>query len=242
MDMNFARMKLKGGMEVRALIVEDDASMLGTIRDIFENEAFFADTAETGDDGYCLAGQSIYDLIILDVMLPGLSGIEVVRKLRADSVNTPVILLTAKDAVEDRVAGLDAGADDYLTKPFAVSELLARVRAVLRRRGTTEPEGDLVCGPVRLMPSARSAFVGESPLQLTLKEYEMLEYFLCNKDRILTREQIFDRVWGFDSESGINAVDVYVHHLRKKLAALGADTVLRTVRGVGYSMKGDPDV
>lgn len=227
---------------MRVLVVEDDASLLKIIGEIFENEAFLPDTAKTGDEGYARASQSIYDLIILDIMLPGMSGIEVVQKLRADSVQTPIILLTAKDAVEDRVAGLDAGADDYVTKPFAVSELLARARAVLRRRGTTEMEGDLACGPVRLVPAARTAFVGESPLNLTVKEYEMLEYFLCNKERILTREQIFDRVWGFDSDSGITAVDVYVHHLRKKLAALGADTVLRTVRGVGYLFKGEPDV
>lgn len=242
MVMNFGRTLREGGMNVRVLVVEDDASLLRIICDIFENESFLTDAAETGDEGYCRASQSIYDLIILDVMLPGMSGIEVVKKLRADSVNTPIILVTAKDAVEDRVAGLDAGADDYVTKPFAVSELLARSRAVLRRRGTTEPEGDLSCGPVRLVPSARTAFVSDSPLSLTVKEYEMLEYFLCNKDRILTREQIFDRVWGFDSESGITAVDVYVHHLRKKLAALGAETALRTVRGIGYMFKGEPDV
>ncbi|WP_331436830.1 response regulator transcription factor [Gordoniibacillus kamchatkensis] len=157
-------------------------------------------------------------------------------------MSIPVILLTAKDAVDDRVAGLDAGADDYVTKPFAVSELLARSRAVLRRRGTLGQEGDLTCGPIRLSRTVRDAFCGETPLNLTGKEYELLEFFLCHKDQILTREQIFDRVWGFDSGAAITAVDVYVHHLRKKLAAGGADALLRTVRGIGYLLKGEANV
>ncbi|MDB5083195.1 MAG: DNA-binding response regulator [Bacilli bacterium] len=227
---------------MRVLVVEDDTSLLKVIRDIFEGEAFLTDAAETGDEGYYLAGQAIHDLIVLDVMLPGMSGVEIVKKLRAQSVLIPIILLTAKDAVEDRVAGLDAGADDYITKPFAVSELLARSRAVLRRRGTIGQEGDLTCGPIRLAPAARDAFSGETPLNLTTTEYELLEFFLCNKNQILTREQIFDRVWGFDSGSATTAVDVYVHHLRKKLTANGAGTFLRTVRGIGYILKGEPNV
>ncbi|UQZ81005.1 Response regulator MprA [Paenibacillus konkukensis] len=219
---------------MRVLIVEDDVSLLAVIRDIFEGESFLTDTAESGDEGYYLAQQVIHDLIVLDVMLPGMSGIEIVRRLRSQGMLVPIILLTAKDAVEDRVSGLDAGADDYLTKPFAVSELMARTRAVLRRRGTIGQEGDLICGPIRLVPGLRDAFNGEIPLHLTATEYALLEFFLCNKDRILTREQIFDRVWGFDSGAATSAIDVYVHHLRKKLAAHGADSLLRTVRGVGY--------
>ncbi|MCS7461505.1 response regulator transcription factor [Paenibacillus doosanensis] len=217
---------------MRVLIVEDDVSLLAVIRDIFEGESFLTDTAESGDEGYYLAQQVIHDLIVLDVMLPGMSGIEIVRRLRSQGMPVPIILLTAKDAVEDRVSGLDAGADDYLTKPFAVSELMARTRAVLRRR--IGQEGDLICGPIRLVPGLRDAFNGEIPLHLTATEYALLEFFLCNKDRILTREQIFDRVWGFDSGAATSAIDVYVHHLRKKLAAHGADSLLRTVRGVGY--------
>jgi two-component system response regulator CiaR len=227
---------------MRVLVVEDDTSLLKVIRDIFEGEAFLTDIAETGDEGYYWAQQAIHDLIVLDVMLPGMSGVEIVKKLRAQAVLIPIILLTAKDTVEDRVAGLDAGADDYVTKPFAVSELLARSRAVLRRRGTIGQEGDLICGPIRLVPAARDAFNGETPLNLTATEYELLEFFLCNKEQILTREQIFDRVWGFDSASAITAVDVYVHHLRKKLTAHGAGTFLRTVRGIGYLLKGEPNV
>jgi two-component system response regulator CiaR len=224
---------------MRVLVVEDDTSLLQVINDIFMSESFLTDVAETGDEGYYLAQQGVHDLIVLDVMLPGMSGVEIVKKLRSQSMLVPIILLTAKDSVEDRVAGLDAGADDYVTKPFAISELLARSRAVLRRRGTIGQEGDLTCGPIRLAPVTRDAFNGETPLNLTATEYELLEYFLCNKDQILTREQIFDRVWGFDSDSATSAIDVYVHHLRKKLAANGAGTVLRTVRGIGYLLKGD---
>lgn len=227
---------------MRVLVVEDDAPLLRVIRDIFEGESFITDAAETGDEGYYLAQQAIYDLIVLDVMLPGMSGVEIVAQLRSQHMSVPIILLTAKDAVEDRVAGLDAGADDYITKPFAVSELLARSRAVLRRKGTIGREGELICGPIRLVPSKKDAYNGETPLSLTATEYELLEFFLCNKDRILTREQIFDRVWGFDSGAATTAIDVYVHHLRKKLAAHGAGHLLRTVRGVGYMVKEESHV
>lgn len=227
---------------MRVLVVEDDADLLKIVRDVFEDEGFATDGVGTGDEGYYLAEPSVHDLIVLDVMLPGMSGIEIVKRLRARSVHVPIILLTARDAVEDRVEGLDAGADDYVAKPFAVAELLARARSVLRRRGNIGLEGDLECGSVRLSPSTRSALVRETPLQLTIKEYELLEYFLCNVGRILTREQIFDRVWGFDSSSGLTAVDVYVHHLRKKLAAMGAGTMLRTIRGIGYLFSGEPNV
>ncbi|WP_028988070.1 response regulator transcription factor [Thermicanus aegyptius] len=227
---------------MRVLVVEDDASLLKVIRDIFEGEAFQTDTAESGDEGYYLAEQAIHDLILLDVMLPEMNGVEIVKKLRAQSVWTPIILLTAKDAVTDRVAGLDAGADDYVTKPFAVSELLARVRAVLRRRGAIGQEGDLTCGPIRLVRATREAFSGETPLHLTKTEFELLEFFMCHKDQILTREQIFYRVWGGDSSSALTAIDVYVHHLRKKLVAHGAGDFLRTVRGVGYLFRGEADV
>ncbi|MNH83204.1 Response regulator ArlR [compost metagenome] len=225
---------------MRILVVEDDISLLKVIRDIFESEDFITDGADTGEEGLYLAEQGIHDLIVLDVMLPGISGIEIVKKLRAQSILIPIILVTAKDAVEDRVAGLDFGADDYITKPFAVSELLARSRAVLRRRGTIGHERYLTYGPIRLVPAARDAVNGDNPLNLTATEYALLEFFLCNKDQILTREQIFDRVWGFNSGSATSAVDVYIHHLRKKLVPQGIDSCLRTVRGVGYMLTGEP--
>ncbi|WNQ14174.1 response regulator transcription factor [Paenibacillus aurantius] len=227
---------------MRVLVVEDDPSLLRVIRDLLESEGFLTDTASTGDDGYYLAEPAIHDLLMLDVMLPGMSGVEIVKQLRERGVRVPIILLTAKDSVEDRVAGLDAGADDYVTKPFAVAELMARIRAVLRGRGALGPQGELTGGPIRLVPAARDAFQGETPLHLTATEYNLLEFFLCHKDQILTREQIFDRVWGLESGAATSAVDVYVHHLRKKLSAHDAGSLLQTVRGVGYRFRGDSHV
>lgn len=229
-------------MDMRVLVVEDDTSLLKVIRDIFESENFTTDGADHGEEGYFLAQQGVYDLLILDVMLPGMSGVEIVKKLRNQALLVPIILLTAKDAPQDLVSGLDAGADDYITKPFVVSELLARTRAVLRRRGSLGHEGDLACGSIRLVPAARDAFHEDTPLHLTTTEYKLLEYFLCNKDQILTREQIFNRVWGFDSDSAISAIDVYIHLLRKKLSAHGEPSFLQTVRGIGYMCKGDAHV
>ncbi|TVY02048.1 response regulator transcription factor [Cohnella terricola] len=223
---------------MRILVIEDDLALLGIIRDLFESENFITDGATTGDDGLFLAEQAIYDLIVLDIMLPGVDGIEIVRRLRAQSNDVPIILLTARGSLDDRVNGLDAGADDYVPKPFALAELLARARAVLRRKGMMSTEGDISCGPVRLVPTARDAYIGDKPLKLTLKEYELLEFLLCNQDRILTREQIFDRIWGFDSEAAMSAVDVYVHLLRKKLSAHAVDNLIQTVRGTGYMIKG----
>lgn len=229
-------------MNVRVLVVEDDLSLLKVIGNVFESESYQADLADSGDDGFFQAEQAIYDLIVLDVMLPGMNGIDIVKSLRAKSIQTPIILLTAKDSVEDRVKGLDAGADDYVTKPFAVTELLARTRAVLRRRGNVGPDGEIVCGKLRLAPSTREVYTEEGPLKVTAKEYELLEFLMCNQDQILTRDQIFDRIWGFDSGSASSAVDVYVHLLRKKLAAFGVGQYLHTIRGVGYLFSGEDHV
>jgi DNA-binding response OmpR family regulator len=227
---------------VKILIVEDDASLLQVISEWFRSEGFETDTAASGDDGFFLAETGIYDLIILDLMLPGMDGLEVLRQLRRKGVSAPVILLTARDSVRDRVAGLDAGADDYVTKPFAASELLARARAVLRRNGTVDAGGEMIYGVIRLQPGSREAYAGEQLLKLTGKEYELLEFFLGNKEQIVTREQIFDRIWGFNSGSASSAVDVYVHHLRKKLSQADCGHYLQTVRGIGYIFKGEDNV
>jgi two-component system response regulator CiaR len=227
---------------MRVLVVEDDPSLLKVIGEVFEGEDFQVDRADNGDDGYFLAEQAIYDLLVLDIMLPGMNGLELTRQLRKKGIKTPIILLTAKDSVEDRVNGLDAGADDYVTKPFAIAELLARTRAVLRRRGTIGIEGELVCGRIQLISAQRDALVDQQPMKLTMKEFELLEFMLSNQKQILTRDQIFDRIWGYNSESASSAVDVYVHHLRKKLTACGCGSYLQTIRGVGYLFKGDADV
>ncbi|OKP98869.1 response regulator transcription factor [Paenibacillus sp. P46E] len=227
---------------MKILIVEDELPLLDAIIEIYENESFEATGASNGDEGCYLAENGSYDLIVLDIMLPGMNGLQIVKRLREKQVATPIIMLTAKDSVEDSVKGLDAGADDYVTKPFAAALLLARTRAVLRRRGTVNLEGNMTCGEIQLVSSLRDAFAREEALKLTPKEYELLEFLLCNKDQILSREQIFERIWGFDSESASSAVDVYVHHLRKKLAPYGGDLYLKTIRGVGYLLKGEDHV
>jgi two-component system, OmpR family, response regulator CiaR len=222
---------------MRILVVEDERSLLNVIAEILKDEEYEVDLADNGGDGYTLAATGIYDLLILDIMLPEMDGLEIIQKLRAQSIDTPVIFLTAKDSVEDRVKGLDAGADDYLVKPFASEELLARIRAVLRRNGLLGSEGEVSYGRIRLPEKAFDGYVDDKPLHLTSKEYELLKYLVYNKEQILTRGQILDRVWGFDSEAGDSVVDLYVHYLRKKLAAHGCDDYIRTVRGVGYMLK-----
>ena len=219
------------------LIVEDDRSLLQAVAAVFEEERYQVDRASTGDEGLALARQGIYDLVVLDIMLPGLSGLDIIRDLRKKGMSTPILLLTARDTVEDRVRGLDAGADDYLVKPFATQELLARARALLRRGSTVSSDGEPAYGRITLRTRSHDGYVDDQPLKLTLKEYKLLEFLLLNREQIITREQIFDRIWGFDVDTSSSVVDVYMHYLRKKLAAHGCDNMLKTVRGVGYMLK-----
>lgn len=224
---------------MKALIVEDDPVVARVIEAALREEAWLADVAPTGQDAVkkALFEQNSYDLIVLDVMLPDLSGIEVIRRIRAASSMIPVLFLTALDSVLDRVKGLDAGADDYLTKPFEVAELLARVRALSRRKGSIVVENGLEYGRLSVNRLEREGFANHTPLHLTVKEYELFEYLLQNAEQILTREQIFLHVWGYDAEAGPTVVEVYVHFLRKKLAASGCENYIRTIRGVGYMVK-----
>jgi two-component system response regulator CiaR len=222
---------------MRVLVVEDDRDLRRAVVTMLAEEMYAVDEAEAGDVGLFLAESGSYDLVVLDVMLPLMDGFAVTRELRRRGVSTPILLLTAKDAVEDRVRGLDAGADDYLTKPFAMEELLARARALLRRQGRVTPDGEMRYGRLSLRAQAFDGFVDDQPLKLTQKEYKLLEYLLRNREQIVTREQIFDRVWGFDVEANLSVVDVYLHYVRKKLAAHGCDRLIRTIRGVGYMLK-----
>ncbi|RAT99416.1 response regulator transcription factor [Brevibacillus sp. Leaf182] len=217
------------------LAVEDEKALLQTIAGVLTDEGYQVDKAERGDDGLLLAERGIYDLLVLDIMMPGMDGLSLVRTLRAKGIMTPVLFLTAKDSVESRVEGLDAGADDYLVKPFAAEELTARVRALLRRQGKQNVEGELAYGPLSLKINEYDGFVDDEPMKLTTKEYELLKYFLQNREQILTRQQIFDRVWGIDSEANYGVVDLYVHYLRKKLGAY--EGFIRTIRNVGYILK-----
>jgi len=218
------------------LVVEDDQPLRETIAAILRKEQYSVDEAGTGDDGLFYAEQGIHDLLLLDIMLPGRSGLDIVRKIRESGSSVPILLLTAMDSVEDKVRGLEAGADDYLVKPFAVPELLARIKALLRRRGGGLAREDGVSfGEFVLYPRAKEAATREgAPLHLTPKEYELLEFLALNRGQILTRQQIYDRIWGFTSDTSIGIVDLYVHYLRKKLAPFGKEYLVRTVRGAGF--------
>ncbi|MCF8563227.1 response regulator transcription factor [Alicyclobacillus tolerans] len=224
-------------MIFQALIVEDDVEIAKITASFLREESWQCAVAHTGSLGLNMALQGSYDLIILDCMLPDISGVEVVRKIRQASLMTPVLFLTALDGVQDRVRGLDAGADDYLTKPFDIPELLARIRALSRRKGSIVVKERLVYGPLTISQDSHDGIANGTLLQLTGKEYEILKYLLRNAEQILTREQLFVRVWGYDSDAGPSVVDVYVHRLRKKLAEHGCDRYIKTVRSIGYMLR-----
>ena len=217
---------------MRVLVVEDEPKMASLIRRGLEEEDMAVDVTARGDDAVWMAGSTEYDAVILDVMLPGLDGFEVCRRLRADEVWTPVLMLTARDAVEDRVTGLDTGADDYLVKPFAFDELLARLRA-LARRGAGERPAVLEAGDLRLDPATRRVCRGEAEVALSPKEYALLETLMRRPGQVLSRLQLLEHAWDDSYENRSNVVDVYIRYLRQKV---GPDTI-ETVRGVGYRLR-----
>lgn len=221
---------------MKLLIVEDNIDLLESMKKILSDE-FEVDSATDGEEGLFLAFQNIYDAIILDVMLPGMDGFEILKKLRADRIMTPVLFVTAKDALEDRVKGLEIGGDDYLVKPFQAPELIARIRALLRRSGGLTIEHTIRYRGIELFGKEQEIKVDGTPVRLTIKQYELLEYLIQNHGKILTREQIYDRIWGFDSDTTVAIVEVYIHHLRKKLEAYGYHKDIQNVRGVGYILK-----
>lgn len=221
---------------MRILVVEDHLPLLNSIVELLADE-FEVDPADNGEDGLFFAMQNIYDAIILDVMMPGIDGFEVLQSIRNEGIKTPVLFLTARDALEDRVKGLDSGGDDYLTKPFQAAELKARLRALLRRSGSLTTNQTIQYRGIELLGKDRDILVDGGAIKLTLKQYELLEYLIQNRGAILTKEQIYDRVWGFDSDTTIAIVEVFMHHLRKKLEPSGYHTDIKTVRGVGYILK-----
>jgi two-component system OmpR family response regulator len=223
---------------MRVLIVEDEPKMAALVARALREEGHTADTAGHGEDALWMARAAPYDAIILDVMLPGLDGVEVLRRLRALKVWTPVLMLTARDAVGDRVGGLDAGADDYLTKPFAFSELLARLRAVSRRVAVERPTV-LEVGDLLLDPAAHRAWRGETELDLSAREFALLEVFMRRPGETLTRTQLLDGAWDMAFESRSNVVDVYVRYLREKIERPFGRRSIETVRGVGYRLHED---
>lgn len=198
-------------------------------------EGHAADIARTGDDGLWMAGAVEYDAIVLDLMLPGMNGVEVCRRLREGGVWSPVLMLTARDAVEDRVAGLDAGADDYLPKPFSFAELLARLRA-LARRGTAERPAVIDVGSLRLDPATRQVWRGETEIQLSAKEFALLETFMRRPGQVLSRFQLLEHAWDYAYENKSNVVDVYVRYLRDKVDRPFGVESIETVRGAGYRL------
>ena len=219
----------------RLLVIDDDEQLLAALRRALAYEGYDVEVAPTGEAGLRAALKQPPDLVVLDVLLPGLDGLEVCRRLRGGG-DVPVLMLTARDEVADRVAGLDAGADDYLVKPFAVDELLARVRALLRRRapGTTD---ELRFADLTLNQATRTVQRGSRLLNLTPKEFDLLVLFLQHPRQVLTRELLFQRVWGYDFDGQSNVLDVYVSQLRSKLEAGGEPRLLHTVRGVGYALR-----
>ncbi|MEN1937752.1 response regulator transcription factor [Paenibacillus sp. 102] len=221
---------------MRLLVVEDNPPLLESITQILCDE-FEVDTAMNGEDGLFLALQNIYDVILLDVMLPAIDGFEVIQRIRNEKIETPVLFLTARDSLEDRVKGLDFGGDDYLIKPFQAPELKARIRALLRRSGNLTTKQTINYRGIELFGKDKDIQVNGEAIKLTLKQYELLEYLVQNSGKILMREQIFDRIWGFDSDTTVAIVEVYIHHLRKKLESFGYQKDIQTVRGIGYMLK-----
>ena len=218
---------------MKILVVEDDKKVASFLERGLREDGHVVDVAHDGPSGSMKAHVNEYDLLILDVMLPGKTGYEIVRELREEEMAVPVLLLTARDSTEDVVRGLDAGADDYLTKPFKFDELLARVRALLRRGGSARGER-LVFGDLELDRLRHEARSGSHPLELTPKEYQLLEYFLLRPRKVVRRTELLEKVWDQRFDPMSNVVDVHIGNLRAKLRQVGSDTGLRTVRGVGY--------
>ena len=222
---------------MRVLVIEDESRISQFLQRGLAYEGYRVDVAGDGLTGLALARENPPDVVILDWMLPGMDGLEVCRRLRAGGP-VPILMLTAKDSVGDRVQGLDAGADDYLVKPFAFDELLARLRALLRRATPASPEV-LKFADLSLDTGTRQAFRGERAIDLTAKEYELLELFIRHPRQVLTREVIFDRVWGYDFGGESNIIEVYIRYLRQKTEANNEPRLIRTVRGVGYVLRED---
>jgi len=221
---------------VRVLVVEDEVKMAGLLKRGLEEEGYAVDTAGDGQEALWLATENPYDAVVLDVMLPDLDGFEVCRRLREAGRWSPVLMLTARDAVPDRVSGLDAGADDYLTKPFSFAELLARLRALVRRGGPERPPV-LGVGDLTLDPATRRVARGDLPIELTAKEFALLEYLMRHPGEVLSRTRLIEHVWDFAYEGDSNVVDVYVRYVREKVdRPFGTDSI-ETVRGAGYRLR-----
>lgn len=220
---------------MRILVIEDEPGIARFLKDGLEEEYFAVDLAFDGKSGLDMALLNEYDLLIVDWMIPGISGIEVCRQVRKAGIDVPLIFLTAKDALEDIVFGLDAGASDYIRKPFAFEELLARIRVQLRRNS---PAGDqLTTGRLSVNPVTHQVFCGTGEIMLTPKEFSLLEYLVRNKEKVCTRSRIIEHVWDIHFDSDTSVIDVYINFLRKKLDHAGCGNIIQTIRGVGYIIR-----
>jgi two-component system response regulator MprA len=227
--------------EMKILVVDDERAVRESLRRALELEGYQVDLAEHGEEALARLGGEAgadADAVILDVLMPGIDGLEVCRRLRADRNSVPVLMLTARAEVDSRVAGLDAGADDYLPKPFALAELLARLRALLRRAGNGDETADVLrFSDLELDLGTRDVRRGHRPIELTRTEFALLELFLRNPRQVLTRSIIFERVWGYDFGPSSNSLDVYIGYLRRKTEEDGAPRLIHTIRGVGYALR-----
>jgi DNA-binding response OmpR family regulator len=221
---------------LRVLLVEDNRRLNNSVRLSLVDDGYAVDPAFSGPEGEELAEITPYDVIILDIMLPEKSGLDVCRDLRRKHINTPILMLTARDAVEDRVAGLDSGADDYLVKPFAIEELRARLRALLRRE-SEDKTGQLILDDLVLDPATHFVQRAGQPIELTAKEYGLLEYFMRNPNRLITREMAESHIWNYDYQASSNVIDVYIRRLRRKIDDPFPVKLFETVRGAGYRLR-----
>ncbi len=224
---------------MRVLLVEDNRRLSSSLKVSLGDDGYAVDVAYDGVEGQELAEMTPYDVIILDIMLPRRDGLEVCRELRNQRINTPILMLTARDAIEDRVKGLDSGADDYLVKPFAIDELHARLRALLRR-DSSDKTGLLTVADLTLDPAAHTASRNGRPIGLTAKEFALLEYLMRNPNRLITRQMVENHVWSYDYDGASNVVDVYIRRLRRKIDEPFNLKLIETVRGAGYRMQKPP--
>ena len=223
---------------MKILVVDDERAVRDALRRALELQGYEVDLAADGEEALARLGADGHpDAVVLDILMPGIDGLEVCRRIRRSGDSVPVLMLTARDAVGDRVEGLDAGADDYLVKPFALEELVARVRALLRRLGPDDTAAKLTFADLELDTGTREVRRGDDALTLTRTEFALLELFMRNPRQVLTRSVIFDRVWGYDFGYGSNSLDVYISYLRKKTEAGGKPRLIHTVRGVGYALR-----
>jgi len=225
---------------VRILVVDDERPLVDALYEILTKNNYLVDCFYNGEDGYQYALSGVYDVILLDIMLPGLNGLEVLKKLRGNGISTPVILLTAKSEIDDKVNGLDCGADDYLTKPFVTRELLARIRSAARRKDAFVLD-EIVFGNLVLNKNTLVISNGRNEIKVSIKEYQILEMLMKNPDHVISKEQFVEKIWGYDFEGEYNIVEVYISFVRKKLKSINSDIRIKVVRNFGYKLERNDD-